>query len=94
MAKRKSLEELRRKLASANAAIAAHAFSSDEVTRAYAIIESSEKDKKLVAKRLEEEGLPDMVELGKIQLRNTVSWWKLHRDRNKIAARLDKLENT
>jgi hypothetical protein len=89
---RKSPQELHAGLDAAEAAIAAHPFSSEEVVRAHAVIESVEvKDKDVVSARLAEEGLPDMVELGLITARHTVSWWKLHRDRRKILAALDGL---
>ncbi|WP_308726758.1 hypothetical protein [Clavibacter sp. VKM Ac-2542] len=61
------------------------------MTRADAIIEASDRDDKAaVEARLAEEGLPGLAELGKIQVRHSVSWWRLHRRRRRILARLDR----
>ncbi|KZC94060.1 MULTISPECIES: hypothetical protein [Clavibacter] len=90
-ADRGSVEEPRTPLAAVDAAIAAHPLSSERVTRANAIIEASDRDDKAaVEARLAEEGLPGLAELGKIQVRHSVSWWRLHRRRRKILARLDR----
>lgn len=92
MFNRESEEDLQTKLDSANAAIAGHPLASEPVTRAHALIESTNSDEKeLVNKKLEDAGLPDLAELGKIQVRHSLSWWKLHRERNKIARKLEKL---
>ena len=78
-------------LAAVDDAIATHPLSSDRVTRANAIIEASDRDDKAaVEARLAEEGLPGLAELGKIQVRHSVSWWRQHRRRRKILARLDR----
>ncbi len=78
-------------LAAVDAAIAAHPLSSERVTRANAIIEAADGDDKAgVEARLAEERLPDLAELGRIQVRHSVSWWRLHRRRRRILARLDR----
>ncbi|WP_316298904.1 hypothetical protein [Clavibacter michiganensis] len=78
-------------LAAVDAAIAAHPLSSERVTRANAIIEASDGDDKAgVEARLAEERLPDLAELGRIQVRHSISWWRLHRRRRRILARLDR----
>ena len=93
MFNRQSLKELQAKLASANAAVAAHPLASDRVTRAHAIIESIDSDdKELVNKKLAEEDLPDLAEIGLLTMRHSVSWWKVNRERNKIVEKLEKLE--
>lgn len=88
---RKSLKELRAKLDSTNAAIARHPLASGRMTRAHAVVESTGSgDKDLVNEKLHEENLPGLVELGKTQVRHSFSWWKLHRNRNKIVKQLEK----
>jgi hypothetical protein len=78
-------------LAAADAAIAAHPLSSEPVARAHAIIESSDRDDRAaVDARLAEEGLPGLAELGRIQVRHSLSWWRLHRRRRKVLARRDR----
>ncbi len=78
-------------LAAVDAAIAAHPLSSERVTRANAISAASDGDDKAgVEARLAEERLPDLAELGRIQVRHSVSWWRLHRRRRRILARLDR----
>ena len=82
-------EELQKRLNSIDAAIAEHPLKSDPVKRSHAIIESVEdKDKGVVSKKLAEEGLPDMVELGKIQARHSFSLWRLSRKRYKLLKKL------
>lgn len=88
----KSQQELQAKLDAADAAIAAHPLSSERIKRAHAIIESTDgDDKELVEQKLADEDLPNLAEVGLIQVRNSVSWWKLHRERNKVADKLEKL---
>lgn len=92
MFNRESQQELQTKLDAADAAIAAHPLASERVKRAHSIIESTDSnDKELVEQKLAEQDLPDLAEIGLIQVRNSVSWWKLHRQRNKIADQLEKL---
>jgi len=92
MMNRKSGAELQAKLESVDAAIATHQLSSEPVTRAHAIIEAIGKDNKaLLERELAEQRLPDLEELGRIQLRGTASLWKLHRERNKVVKKIEKL---
>ncbi|WP_104196236.1 hypothetical protein [Cryobacterium sp. M15] len=94
MFSRESQPELQIKLEAADAAVAAHPLAAERIKRAHAIIESTDSaDKDLVEQKLAEEGLPDLAEIGLIQVRNSVSWWKLHRERNKITDKLEKLDS-
>ncbi|MBD5380304.1 hypothetical protein ACR8AL_00470 [Clavibacter sepedonicus] len=78
-------------LVAVDAAIAAHPLSSDRVTRAHAIIETSDRDDRAsVEARLADADLPGLAELGRIQVRHSLSWWRLHRRRRRILARLDR----
>lgn len=86
---RPSQEELQTRLDSVNAAIAGHPLASERVTRAHAIIESTTSDKELLNRKLMDEGLPNLAEIGKVQLRHSLSWWKLHRARNRIVGKLE-----
>ncbi len=89
LSNRQSRSVLQGKLDSVNASIAAHPLSSVSVKQAHAIIEAREKsDKEGVARELAEQGLPDLPELGKIQVQSTVSWWQLHRQQNKLIKKL------
>ena len=84
--------KLQAKLNSVDVAIAAHPLSSESVKSAHAIIEATGKDdKELVERKLAEEGLPGLEELGKMQLRGTMSLLKLGRERNKVVKKIEKL---
>jgi hypothetical protein len=88
MINRKSDAQLQAELESVDAAIATHELASEPATRAHAIIEAIGKDnKELLERELAEQELPDLEELGRIQLRGSASWWKLHRDRNRVVKR-------
>ena len=41
-----------------------------------------------ISQELRERGLPSLEELGRIQLKTTVSWWKLHHDRRRLRKKL------
>lgn len=89
---RKSDHALQAKLESIDAAIAAHPYSSERFKGANAVIAATGKDgKDLVERELAENDPPGLEELGKIQLRGTASWWKLHRERNKVAKKIERL---
>ncbi|OUE28292.1 hypothetical protein [Clavibacter michiganensis] len=78
-------------LAAVDAAIAAHPLSSDRVRRAHAVVEAGDRDDRAaVDRQLAEAGLPGLAELGRIQVRHSLSWWRLHRRRRRILARLDR----
>ena len=82
---------LQGKLKTVDAAIAAHPLSCEPITSAHAIIEAhSRDDKKLVERELAAQGLPGLAELGRIQVRSSYSWWKLHRQRNAIVKRISR----
>ena len=60
--------------------------------KAHAIIEATGKDdKELVERNLADQGLPGLGELGKMQLRGTMSLLKLSRQRNKAVKKIEKL---
>ena len=91
MNSRDRTSRLRLKLTRVDAAIAAHLLSSDRVTSAHAIIEAyGRNDKELVERELAAQGLPGLADLGRIQVRSSYSWWKLHRQRNTVVKSLSR----
>jgi hypothetical protein len=79
-------------LASINAAISAHPFSSPPVLAASSIIEEIGKENsEQVAAALAERGLPSLAELGRIHVAGTTSWWRLHRARRAIEKKMSRL---
>lgn len=93
MVHHESDEELHAKLVLVNAALARHPLVSERVTRAHAIIESTDSDdKEMVNKTLRDEGLPDLAELGRVQVRYSFSWWKLHQQRIKLVQKLEQFK--
>lgn len=92
MFRQESSDELEAKLQRIEAEIAAHPLASERVERAHAIVEAGDReDKEAIDRALADQGLPSLEELGKIQLQGTASWWRLHRDKKKLEAKLHKL---
>ncbi|ALJ21067.1 hypothetical protein [Microbacterium sp. No. 7] len=89
---RKSLDALNAQRQQIDARIEAHPLSAEEVRQAHAIIEArGDKDNAAIECELSANGLPSLEELGRIQVESTASWWRLHRERAKIAKRIEKL---
>jgi len=87
-----SIAKLREQLKATDAAIAAHPLSSEAVVKANAIIESSKGESNdVINQRLTEKGLPDLEAMGRITLKESTGWWKLHRERNTLTKKIDKL---
>ncbi|MBB5639899.1 hypothetical protein [Cryobacterium roopkundense] len=92
MFRRESLHELETKIATIDAEIAAHALASEPVKAAHEVIEANTgQDAEVVSRELAERNLPTLEEIGKIQVRGTVSWWSLHRDRKKLVEKVARL---
>ena len=90
----KSLQQLQADIEEVDARIAAHPLSSAPVKAAHAIIEShGGNDKEAVSRELTEHDLPGLEELGRIQLVGSASWWRLHRDRNRLTKKIERLKN-
>ncbi|KAB1662119.1 hypothetical protein F8O07_07200 [Pseudoclavibacter sp. CFCC 13796] len=45
-------------------------------------------DVEAISQELEAQGQPSIADLGRIQVRGTLSWWRLHRKRKNILAKL------
>lgn len=89
----RSREGLTARLAEVEAEIFTHPLSSERVTRAHALIEAmGDAETAVVDARLAEQGLPSLGELGRLQLRHTASWSRLHREKRKAQRLLDKLD--
>jgi len=89
---RTSPDGLRQNLLAVDAAIAAHPLASEPVTRAHAVIdEFRPAGKEAVAQELADRGLPGLVTLGTITVRESLNWGRLHRDRKKLMKRIDRL---
>ncbi|RJF41597.1 hypothetical protein D4740_08620 [Actinomyces sp. 2119] len=74
-----------------DAKIAAHPLGSERVCEAHRLIEEYGHDRGRVSSGLAQRGLPSLRELGSLQVRHTLSWWWLHRRRNRLAWRLARL---
>lgn len=83
--RRKDLEELKAELSTVEAEISKHPLASEPIRQAQEIVEKDKgKDEAAISRELKENGLPDLAELGKVQLSGSGSWWKLHRKKNKL----------
>lgn len=90
MFQRGSQHDLQAKLAKTDGEIADPPLSSGRVKAAHALIDEMGKDDKdALEKELAAHDLPSLEELGRIQIKHTFSWWKLHRDRKKLVGKLD-----
>lgn len=88
-------ENFARKLAAVDAAISSHPLASAPVKSAFEAIERHGKDnKEAISKELGERNLPSLDELGRIQIRNMFSWWKLHRSRRSLLKKLGRQDDT
>ncbi|PHP52852.1 hypothetical protein BW737_006820 [Actinomyces ruminis] len=74
-----------------DAQIASHPLGSDRVRAAHRIIEECNRDEDSASRELERMGLPSLQELGLLQVRHTLSWWRLHRKRKILIRRLARL---
>lgn len=82
------------RLAAVEARIAEHPLSSGPVREAFAMIEHLGKDnQEAIAQELRERDLPGLDDLGRLQLRTTFSWWRLHRGRRKLLKRLGRSDD-
>lgn len=71
--------------------IAQHPLASPAVRDSFEIIERVGKDDvEPIARELKERGLPSLDELGKLQLRHSLSWSRLHKKQRKIRQKLAK----
>lgn len=93
MFRRKALPELEAKLEAIDKSLARHPLASERVKKAHLVVGNrGDLDDATVARQLAEAGLPSLEELGKIQLEHTGSWWRLHRNRNRILRKIEKLK--
>ena len=82
---RKNLEALRAELSEVETKISEHPLASPPVRHAQAIVEHNEsKDQAAISRELAENGLPDLAELGKVQVAGSASWWMLHRKKTTL----------
>lgn len=77
------------RLAAVDERITHHPLSTAPVRDAFDVIERHGKEnQEEISQELRERGLPSLEELGRIQLKTTVSWWKLHHDRRRLRKKL------
>lgn len=77
------------RLAAVEVAIASHPLSSPPVRDAFEVIERHGKENSAeISRELSERDLPSLVELGRIQVRSTFSWWNLHRRQRALRKKL------
>lgn len=73
------------------AEIAAHPRASEPVKAAHAIIEEhGEENKEIIQQRLAEQNPPSLDEMGRLTANHAPSWWKLHRARKKVIAKIER----
>ena len=86
-------ERLRHRLRHVEEAIAAHPLASERVRQSHEFIEQSEgEDQEVISRGLAERGLPSLEQLGKLTVRHTLSWWNLHRKKNRLDKKLFRLQ--
>lgn len=89
---RRSAAALEEELHRVEAEIAKHPFASDAVVAANALIDASpDRDREQVSAELAQRHLPDLEQLGRIHARGTVSWWRLHRSRNRLLTKISRV---
>lgn len=89
MFERRSPAELRKALTEVEEQIAQHPLGSEEVQLAHQVITAHDgDDKEAIEAELKASNLPSLAKLGEIQAKGTLSWWKLHRKRKKLIAKL------
>lgn len=91
---RKNLDALRAELSAIETRISGHPLASPPIRHAQDIVEHDKsKDQATIGRELAENGLPDLAELGKVQVSGSGSWWKLHRKKNKLEAEIARATN-
>ncbi len=89
---RHSRDHLEERLEANHSKIAAHPLSSPDVKAAQEVVEKEpEVGRDAVELELKQRGLPSLMELGRIQLKQTLSWGRLHRERKKLLAKIGRL---
>jgi hypothetical protein len=87
-------DETERRLADVDAKISRHPLASTPVTEAFAVIEKHGKEQQdAIAQELRDRDLPALEELGRLQVRGSFSWWKLHRDRRALLKKLGRTDD-
>ena len=91
--RRTSPDAVRRELRQVDAAISAHPFASPRVRAANeTVAEHKARGAAAVDRELAGKGLPGAVELGKVYVAGTWSWWRLHRRRRQLQRELDRVD--
>lgn len=94
MVKRQPISVLKKQLADVRKSISEHPFSDPQVLKANEVIEANNGlEHSEIEKKLIEQQLPALEELGRIQLKGSFSWWALHRKQRKILQRLARAES-
>lgn len=87
-----SRADLDSRLREVDSEIAGHPFSSEAVKAAHSVIDSvSDGDKEAITRELSARGLPTLEELGKMQVKHGYAWWKLHRRRRRLLAKIERI---
>jgi hypothetical protein len=83
--RRRSLDLMRAELREAEAHISAHPFASQRIRAAYDIVtENKTRGAAAVDQELADSGLPSAVELGRVHVAGTWTWWRLHRRKRQL----------
>lgn len=89
----RSRDHMQGKLAAVEDGIHSHPFLGENHRQAQSGIEGPHRgDKEAVQRELTDRSLLPLEEVGKLTLKHTLSWWNLHRKRNRLRARLSRSE--
>ena len=81
--------DIEKRLAEVERSIAVHPLASTSVREAFAVIERHGKEHKdAISLELRERNLPSLDELGRLQLKTSFRWWRLHRNRRSLRKKL------
>jgi hypothetical protein len=81
--------DVQKRLAEVDRSIAVHPLASTPVREAFAVIERHGKEHRdAISLELHERNLPSLDELGRLQLRTSFRWWRLHRSRRSLLKKL------
>lgn len=91
MFRRRSRSELEADLLEVERQIGDNPLASERVVAAQSVVERNEGEgKEKISSILTERGLPSLEELGRVQLRNTTRWWRLHRQKKRLTRQLER----
>ena len=90
--RKKSRAALEAQLREIEDRLSRHPLASTRVREAHALIDAHPgEDPGRTSRKLAEKGLPELDELGALQLKSSISWWRLNRSKRKVTKKLASL---